>query len=88
MGDARRNAAAAPSAAVLLGAFADLRVAEVSGPLVCDLDLMRGWVYVARQWGKTYPKTSSSASSAPIPDDICLELSAAIATFPSAPGTP
>lgn len=72
--------------AVLLGAFAGLRVAEVSGLLVADLDLMRGWVHVARQWDKDYPKTSTSCASVPIPADVCLELSASIATFPSATG--
>lgn len=51
--------------AVLLGAFAGLRVAEVSGLRVADVDFIRGVVHPAEQWPGKPLKTDGSAQ--PIP---------------------
>jgi integrase len=70
-------------AAVLLGAFAGLRVAEVSGLRVADVDFIRGVVHPTRQWPDAPLKTKGSATPIPIPQDLALLLSASVQAYPS-----
>jgi integrase len=68
--------------AILLGAFAGLRTAEVCGLRVEDVDFMRGIVTPAYQWPQQPLKTETSRSPVPIPSDLALMLSAAVARWP------
>ncbi|MGO9352475.1 MAG: tyrosine-type recombinase/integrase [Mycobacterium sp.] len=70
-------------AAVLLGAFAGLRVAEVSGLRVADVDFIRGVVHPKQQWGDKPLKTAGSDQPIPIPRDLALLLSASVQKYPS-----
>ncbi len=69
--------------AVLLGAFAGLRVAEVSGLRVSDVDFIRGVVHPKQQWGGKPLKTAGSDQPIPIPQDLALLLSASVQKYPS-----
>lgn len=69
--------------AVLLGAFAGLRVAEVSGLRVADVDFIRGVIHPVQQWGDKPLKTDGSSAPIPIPQDLCLLLSASVQKYPS-----
>jgi integrase len=69
--------------AVLLGAFAGLRVAEVSGLRVSDVDFIRGVVYPRQQWPDKPLKTEGSDQPIPIPRDLALLLSASVQAYPS-----
>ncbi|GGI03135.1 tyrosine-type recombinase/integrase [Arthrobacter liuii] len=62
--------------AVLLAAFAGLRVAEAVALRVSDVDFMRGIITPAIQYPGVELKTEESKNSIPIPQDLCLELSA------------
>ncbi|WP_324650983.1 tyrosine-type recombinase/integrase [Georgenia sp. H159] len=64
--------------AVLLGAFAGLRVSEAAGLRVTDIDFMRGTVTPAVQHGDAPLKTKASAASVPIPQDLALMLAASV----------
>lgn len=64
--------------AVLLGAFVGLRVAEVSGLRVSDVDFTRGIVHPRQQWPAKPLKTPGSEAPIPIPNDLALMLSAAV----------
>lgn len=64
--------------AVLLGAFAGLRVSEAAGLRVADVDFMRGIVTPAVQYKGAPLKTRASAASVPIPRDLSLMLAAAV----------
>ena len=64
--------------AVLLGAFVGLRVSEVSGLRVSDVDFIRGIVTPRQQWGGAPLKTAGSEAPLPIPNDLSLVLSAAV----------
>jgi integrase len=68
--------------AVLLGAFAGLRIAEVSGLRVADVDFIRGVVHPVQQWPDKPLKTDGSAAPIPIPQDLSLMLSASVQQFP------
>lgn len=68
--------------AVLLGAFAGLRVATVSGLQVADVDFIRGMVHPARQWPDKPLKTEASSTPIPIPHDLALLLSASVQRWP------
>jgi integrase len=68
-------------AAVLLGAFAGLRVAEVSGLRVDDVDFIRGVVHPELQWGAKPLKTEGSGTPVPIPQDLALLLSASVQRY-------
>jgi integrase len=68
--------------AVLLGAFAGLRVAEVSGLRVADVDFIRGVVHPKQQWPAEPLKTEGSDAPIPIPNDLALMLSASVQQFP------
>lgn len=69
--------------AVLLGAFAGLRVAEVAGLRVADVDFIRGVVHPVEQWPGKPLKTDGSAQAIPIPQDLALLLSASVQKYPS-----
>jgi integrase len=69
--------------AVLLGAFAGLRVAEVSALRVTDVDFIRGVVHPVRQWPAKPLKTIGSDQPIPIPRDLALLLSASVKVYPS-----
>ncbi len=69
--------------AVLLGAFAGLRVAEVAALHVSDVDFIRGVVHPKRQWPDKPLKTDGSDQPIPIPRDLALLLSASVQKYPS-----
>ena len=66
------------SPAVLLGAFAGLRISEVVALRVEDVDFIRGVVTPAVQHGGAPLKSDSSAAPVPVPHELALELSAAV----------
>jgi len=68
--------------AVLLGAFAGLRVAEVSALKVDDIDFMRGVIHPVRQWPDVELKTKTARTPIPIPSELSLMLSASVKTWP------
>lgn len=70
-------------AAVLLGAFAGLRVGEACGLRVADVDFIRGIVHPMQQYGGGPLKTAGSAAPIPVPRELTLLLSAAVARHPS-----
>ncbi|MBG6224737.1 integrase [Arthrobacter sp. CAN_A2] len=61
--------------AVLLGAFAGLRIAEVAVLRVDDVDFMRGIITPAIQYPAEPLKTEISKTAIPIPRDLATELS-------------
>ena len=69
--------------AVLLGAFAGLRVAEVSGLRVADVDFTRGVVHPVQQWPGKPLKTDGCDQPIPIPQDLALLLAASVQNYPS-----
>jgi integrase len=64
--------------AVLLGAFAGLRVAECSGLRVADCDFIIGVVHPKQQWPDKPLKTDGSDQPVPIPQDLALLLAASV----------
>jgi integrase len=70
-------------AAILLGAFAGLRISEACGLRVEDVDFTRGVVYPRMQYGGAPLKTDGSAAPIPVPRELTLLLSAAVARHPS-----
>lgn len=68
--------------AVLLGAFVGLRTAEACGLRIADVDFMRGVVTPSVQYPAERLKTKTSRTAVPIPDELALEFSAAVARFP------
>ncbi|WP_040828027.1 tyrosine-type recombinase/integrase [Nocardia jiangxiensis] len=68
--------------AVLLGAFAGLRVAEVSALRVADIDFMRGVIHPAQQWPADPLKSPTSETPIPIPRELTLLLSASKQRWP------
>jgi integrase len=68
-------------AAVLLGAFAGLRISEVCGLRVTDVDFMRGVITPAQQWGGAPLKSEGSAAPIPIPRDLALLLAASVQRY-------
>lgn len=65
--------------AVLLGAHAGLRIAEVAALRPEDVDFMRGIISPAIQWPADPLKSDTSKTPIPIPSELALELSAAVA---------
>lgn len=61
--------------AVLLAAFAGLRVAEAVAFRVTDVDFMRGRITPAIQYPSVELKTKELRRPIPIPQNLCLELS-------------
>lgn len=68
--------------AVLLGAFVGLRTAEVCGLRVADVDFMRGVITPGLQWPAEPLKTETSRQPVPIPQELALTLSGAVAQWP------
>jgi integrase len=71
-------------AAILLGAFAGLRTAETCALRVGDVDFMRGVVSPAIQWPAEPLKSECSKTPVPIPAELALQLSAAVARWQGA----
>ncbi|MFC8037847.1 tyrosine-type recombinase/integrase [Paenarthrobacter sp. NPDC057355] len=61
--------------AILLAAFAGLRIAEAVALRVSDVDFMRGIITPAIQYPCVDLKTEESKNPIPIPQNLCLELS-------------
>ncbi|MGI8954861.1 MAG: tyrosine-type recombinase/integrase [Nocardioidaceae bacterium] len=74
-------------AAVLLGAFAGLRLAEACGLRVTDVDFMRGLVTPAVQYRAEPLKSETSQTSIPVGQSMAIELSAHVQRHPSADGS-
>jgi integrase len=74
-----------PRVAILLGAFAGLRVAETVALRIEDVDFLRGAVHPKVQWslsGPTDLKTKGSSAPIPIPRELTLMLSKSVQKFP------
>jgi integrase len=71
-------------AAVLLGAFAGLRIAESCGLRVADVDFMRGVIHPHVQYPADRLKTDTSKTPVPIPTSLAAELSAHVARWRAA----
>jgi integrase len=69
--------------AILLGAFAGLRISEASGLRVQDVDFMRGIVHPKQQWRGAPLKNDASDAPIPIPQDLALMLASSVERFPS-----
>jgi integrase len=69
-------------AAVLLGAFAGLRVAEACGLRVADVDFMRGVIHPRVQYPADELKTETSRTPVPVPRSLALELAAHVKQWP------
>lgn len=67
--------------AILLGAFAGLRLGEVCGLRVEDVDFMRGAVTPRFQGGGAPLKTPGSEATVPIPRDLAVTLSEYVARY-------
>ncbi len=61
--------------AILLGAFAGLRISEAAATLVDDVDFTRGVVHPKRQWPDKPLKTQGSDAPIPVPQSLALMLS-------------
>lgn len=70
--------------AVLLGAFAGLRTSETCALRVSDVDFMRGIVAPEIQWPNEPLKSDCSRTPVPIPAELALVLSAAVARWQGA----
>lgn len=70
-------------AAVLLAAFAGLRVAEACGLRVADVDFLRGVISPAVQYPADELKTEVSRTPIPIPRLLAERLSAQVAAYPA-----
>ncbi|WP_251012455.1 tyrosine-type recombinase/integrase [Rhodococcus erythropolis] len=69
-------------AAILLGAFAGLRISEAAATLVDDVDFTRGVVHPKRQWPDKPLKTQGSDAAIPVPQSLALMLSASVQQWP------
>lgn len=69
--------------AVLLGAFAGLRIGEACGLRIKDVDFTRGVVHPKVQWKSAPLKNDASDAPIPIPHDLALLLSSSVQRFPS-----
>lgn len=67
--------------AILLGAFAGLRLGEVCGLRIEDVDFMRGSVTPRFQADGAPLKTDGSEATVPIPRDLALLLSESVRTW-------
>jgi len=63
--------------AVLLGAFAGLRIAEACGLRTRDVDFMRGVIHPALQYPAEPLKSDASRTPIPIPAELALQLAKA-----------
>lgn len=64
--------------AILLGAHAGLRLAEAAALRPGDVDFIRGIISPAIQWPGEELKSDTSKTPIPIPNELSLELSAAV----------
>lgn len=69
-------------AAILLGAFAGLRLAETCGLRVADVDFMRGIVHPTVQYPAEPLKSETAQTAVPVSQSLAAELSAHVARFP------
>ena len=69
--------------AILLGAFAGLRIGEACGLRVSDVDFMRGIVHPKQQWGGAPLKNEASNAPVPVGQDLALMLAKSVEKFPS-----
>jgi integrase len=70
-------------AAILVGAFAGMRVAEACGLRVpVDFDFMRGVIFPRVQYPAQELKSETSRTPVPIPRSLALDLSAHVASWP------
>jgi integrase len=69
-------------AAILLGAFSGLRVAEACGHRTADTDFMRGVVHPRWQYPAEPLKTDYSKTPVPVGRELALQLSAHAAQWP------
>ena len=69
-------------AAILLGAFVGLRVAEACGLRVSDVDFMRGIVHPAVQYPAEELKSETSRTAVPVPNSLALELAGQVRRWP------
>jgi integrase len=68
--------------AVLLGAFAGLRLAETCGLRAGDVDFMRGVIHPAVQYPGEPLKTPASRQAIPIPQSMALQLARNVTSDP------
>ncbi len=68
--------------AILLGAFAGLRIAEASELRVADVDFIRGVVHPKRQWKDKPLKTKASEAPVPVPRELTLLFSESVQKWP------
>jgi integrase len=71
--------------AILLGAFAGLRISEAVALRIEDVDFVRGVVFPKQQWSPAGPvelKTKGRCAPIPIPRELTLMLSASVKEFP------
>ncbi|ROZ53528.1 site-specific integrase [Rhodococcus sp. WS1] len=68
--------------AILLGAFAGLRISEAAATLVDDVDFIRGVVHPKRQWPDKPLKTQGSDAAIPVPQSLALMLAASVQQWP------
>lgn len=68
-------------AAILVGAFAGLRLAEACGLRVAHIDFMRGVIHPAVQYPAEPLKTDTAQTAIPIPTTLATELSAHVARW-------
>jgi integrase len=68
-------------AAVLLAAFAGLRLAEACGLRAGDVDFMRGSITPAVQYPAEALKTDTSRTAIPVPQVLALELAAHVRDY-------
>ncbi|HVL83593.1 MAG TPA: site-specific integrase [Pseudonocardia sp.] len=68
-------------AAILLGAFAGLRVAEACGLRVADVEFLRGVLTPAVQYPAEPLKTEISRTPIPVPRSLCTALSTHLANW-------
>jgi integrase len=69
-------------AAVLLAAFAGLRLAEACGLRVADVDFMRGIIRAAVQFPAEELKSDASRTPVPVPQSLALELAEQVRQWP------
>lgn len=67
--------------AILLGAFAGLRVSEAAALRVEDVDFMRGVVRPVIQYPSDPLKSETSRTPVPIPEQLSLELAASVQRY-------
>jgi integrase len=70
--------------ALLLGAFAGLRIAEACGLRLGDVNFLRREIHPAVQWPAEPLKTQMARETIPIADALVAQISAQVARWPGA----